>query len=278
MWPARPVPSLKFGAACTRHIDRILFKLREMRGAGLVTVKYLGSEENTADIFTKICHFRRLDNALPLLPRPPSIGATAPDEPHVMVPGAASFAGLLPSCLCCLCNKLARHWSTPKTSPEGHDRRDVPGSCRARSPALHVGGRGLFMATQHGAQGTAHNIASTRHPMLRRHPMLLRLLALATAVCQHTGQGSDGNPHVRRLLPSKHTRAPARPPPTPPLHRRRTGTAGAAATMWTTRRHAACARATAASLTVIGTRRSRSPLAALSPPLPHPSGPCGAHA
>ena len=44
-------------------------------------------------------------------------------------------------CLCCLCNKLARHWSTPKTSPEGHDRRDVPGSCRARSPALHVGGR-----------------------------------------------------------------------------------------------------------------------------------------
>ena len=30
---------------------------------------------------------------------------------------------------------------TPKTSPEGHDRRDVPGSCRARSPALHVGRR-----------------------------------------------------------------------------------------------------------------------------------------
>ena len=30
---------------------------------------------------------------------------------------------------------------TPKTSPEGHDRRDVPRSCRARSPALHVGGR-----------------------------------------------------------------------------------------------------------------------------------------
>ena len=54
MWPARPVPSLKFGAACTRHIDRILFKLREMRGAGLVTVKYLGTEENTADLFTKI--------------------------------------------------------------------------------------------------------------------------------------------------------------------------------------------------------------------------------
>ena len=38
----------------TRHIDRKLFKLREMRGAGLVTVKYLGTEENTADLFTKI--------------------------------------------------------------------------------------------------------------------------------------------------------------------------------------------------------------------------------
>ena len=36
------------------HIDRKLFKLREMRGAGLVTVKYLGTEENTADLFTKI--------------------------------------------------------------------------------------------------------------------------------------------------------------------------------------------------------------------------------
>ena len=39
---------------CLRHIDRKLFKLREMRGAGLVTVKYLGTEENTADLFTKI--------------------------------------------------------------------------------------------------------------------------------------------------------------------------------------------------------------------------------
>ena len=33
-------------------------------------------------------------------------------------------------CLCCLCNKLARHWFTPKTSLT-HCRRDVPGSCRA---------------------------------------------------------------------------------------------------------------------------------------------------
>ena len=52
---ALPDPSDRYyGSALTRHIDRILFKLREMRGAGLVTVKYLGTEENTADIFTKI--------------------------------------------------------------------------------------------------------------------------------------------------------------------------------------------------------------------------------
>ena len=51
----RPQPSDRFSSAQhTRHIDRKLFKLREMRGAGLVTVKYLGTEENTADIFTKI--------------------------------------------------------------------------------------------------------------------------------------------------------------------------------------------------------------------------------
>lgn len=41
-------------AAHTRHIDRKLFKLREMRGAGLVKVKYVPTDENTADLFTKI--------------------------------------------------------------------------------------------------------------------------------------------------------------------------------------------------------------------------------
>ena len=44
-------------------------------------------------------------------------------------------------CLCCLCNKLARHWFPPKTPHTMQRRRDTPGSCRARSPALHVGRR-----------------------------------------------------------------------------------------------------------------------------------------
>ena len=38
----------------SRHIDRKLFKMREMRGAGIVTVKYLPTNDNPADLFTKI--------------------------------------------------------------------------------------------------------------------------------------------------------------------------------------------------------------------------------
>ena len=37
----------------TRHIDRKLFKMRELRGARLVEVKHLGTDENSADMFTK---------------------------------------------------------------------------------------------------------------------------------------------------------------------------------------------------------------------------------
>ena len=38
----------------SRHIDRKLFKMREMRGAGIVTVTHVPTEVNPADIFTKI--------------------------------------------------------------------------------------------------------------------------------------------------------------------------------------------------------------------------------
>ena len=38
----------------SRHIDRKLYKMREMRGAGLVTVRYVPTDENTADLFTKV--------------------------------------------------------------------------------------------------------------------------------------------------------------------------------------------------------------------------------
>lgn len=38
----------------SRHIDRKLFKMRELRGAGRVTVKYVPTDDNTADLFTKV--------------------------------------------------------------------------------------------------------------------------------------------------------------------------------------------------------------------------------
>ena len=38
----------------SRHIDRKLFKMRELRGAGLVTVSHVPTEFNPADLFTKI--------------------------------------------------------------------------------------------------------------------------------------------------------------------------------------------------------------------------------
>ena len=37
-----------------RHIDRKHCTLREMRGAGMVEVKHVATDENTADVFTKI--------------------------------------------------------------------------------------------------------------------------------------------------------------------------------------------------------------------------------
>ena len=82
------------------------------------------------------------------------------------------------NCLCCLCNKLARHWSTPKTSPEGHDRRDVPGSCRARSPALHVGGRDRV---------ASWSWSRTSHPHAHLHAQLGLISASAapSAVIHH---------------------------------------------------------------------------------------------
>ena len=38
----------------SRHIDRKLFKMRELRGAKVVTVHYIPTDENTADLFTKV--------------------------------------------------------------------------------------------------------------------------------------------------------------------------------------------------------------------------------
>ena len=41
-------------AANSRHVDRKLFKMRELRGAGFVNVKHVGTEFNPADLFTKV--------------------------------------------------------------------------------------------------------------------------------------------------------------------------------------------------------------------------------
>ena len=41
-------------AANSRHIDRKLFKMRELRGAGTVNVNWVGTEFNPADLFTKV--------------------------------------------------------------------------------------------------------------------------------------------------------------------------------------------------------------------------------
>ena len=58
-----PLPSLYLAydlchrftsAQNSRHIDRKLFKMRELRGAGMVTVELVPTEINPADIFTKI--------------------------------------------------------------------------------------------------------------------------------------------------------------------------------------------------------------------------------
>ena len=38
----------------SRHVDRKLFKMRELRGAQVVTVAHVPTENNPADLFTKI--------------------------------------------------------------------------------------------------------------------------------------------------------------------------------------------------------------------------------
>ena len=45
---------LPASAQHSRHIDRKLFKMRELRGKAIVKVGYIPTDENTADIFTKV--------------------------------------------------------------------------------------------------------------------------------------------------------------------------------------------------------------------------------
>ena len=41
-------------ASNSRHVDRKLFKMRELRGAGVVNVRHIPGDSNPADLFTKI--------------------------------------------------------------------------------------------------------------------------------------------------------------------------------------------------------------------------------
>ena len=38
----------------TRHIDRKMFKMRELRGVGVVNVRHVPTEDNAADLFRKV--------------------------------------------------------------------------------------------------------------------------------------------------------------------------------------------------------------------------------
>ena len=38
----------------SRHVDRKMFKMRELRGAGVVRVQHIPTEQNPADLFTKV--------------------------------------------------------------------------------------------------------------------------------------------------------------------------------------------------------------------------------
>ena len=38
----------------SRHIDRKVFKMRELRGSGVVTVRHIPGDQNPADLFTKV--------------------------------------------------------------------------------------------------------------------------------------------------------------------------------------------------------------------------------
>ena len=77
-------------------------------------------------------------------------------------------------CLCCLCNKLARHWFIPKTRHTNcvGGRRDTPGSCRAHSPALRVGGRVRVALWSWSCTSHPHAHPHALEELVTRQPLL----------------------------------------------------------------------------------------------------------
>ena len=45
----------------SKHIDRKMYKMREMRGAGVVVVKHIPTDDNPADMFTKVLPPHKFD-------------------------------------------------------------------------------------------------------------------------------------------------------------------------------------------------------------------------
>ena len=89
---------------------------------------------------------------------------------------------------------------TPKTSPEGHDRRDVPGSCRARSPALHVGRRDRVASAAVAAVAAA--VGRRRRSSPSAHAASSRPRAQSRRSCCHPPafrRAADRRPRARRL-------------------------------------------------------------------------------
>ena len=85
--------------------------------------------------------------------------------------------------LCCLCNELARHWFPPKLlyrTQNMQPRRDTPRSCRAHSPALHVGRRDRV---------ASRSWSCTSHPHAHLHAQL-GLICICRPIGRHLSSSS----------------------------------------------------------------------------------------
>ena len=61
------MPSVHICAALAAH-ERKLYKMRELRGARHVTVKYFETAENTADLFTKVLQLQPFEKPVVYVP------------------------------------------------------------------------------------------------------------------------------------------------------------------------------------------------------------------
>ena len=67
----------------TKHIDRKVFKMRELRGAGKVELEHMPGKANPADLFTKILGRTDFEKHRSLVLNLAARAAIYKDEPHV---------------------------------------------------------------------------------------------------------------------------------------------------------------------------------------------------